>query len=264
VSAGPAWALFEAFRSGDEAALRRSLHPEIEISDPERTGAGPFRGGDEFITFTQEWLDTWDQYELGLEALVVVADTVVALVHYRGTAAGSGIPMDQRGALLLRVRDGLIAYFRPYTDCDEALEAAGLPQPQVWRRAIERLWAGYEAWNRRDFEALAAFLSDDMEVVPVTDLPDMAPFTGREPAERFWESSVATWETLRFTPLGFEPHGDQLLVEVRVNARARGSGIELEERMGHLYTLRDGEFVRLQAFTSSAEARSALAYPERG
>ena len=102
-----------------------------------------------------------------------------------------------------------------------------------------------------------------MEVVPVRDLPDMAPFTDRESAKRFWESSVATWETFVFTPLAFEPHGDELLVEVKINARARGSGIELEEHMAHLYTLRDGRFVRLQAFTSSEEARAALAYPDR-
>jgi ketosteroid isomerase-like protein len=66
-----------------------------------------------------------------------------------------------------------------------------------------------------------------------------------------------------FTPIAFEPHGDQLLIEVRANARARGSGIELEGHMAHLYTLRDGRLVRLQAFTSTAEARESLAYPER-
>jgi ketosteroid isomerase-like protein len=128
---------------------------------------------------------------------------------------------------------------------------------------VEKVLRAYDAWNRRDFEALAAFLADDMEIVPVLDLPDMPPFTGREGAERFWASSVTTWETFVFTPLAFEPHGDRLLVEVRANARARGSGIELEEHMAHLYTLRDGEIVRLQAFTSTDEARQSLAYPGR-
>ena len=32
--------------------------------------------------------------------------------------------------------------------------------------------------------------------------------------------------------------------------------------LAHVYTLRDGEFVRLQAFRSTEEARAALAYPE--
>jgi ketosteroid isomerase-like protein len=263
VNPAPIWALFEAFQSRDEAALRRSLHPDVEISDPERTGAGPIRGHDEFVKFVQEWIETWDEYELTLESPIVIGDTLVALVRYRGTAPGSRMPIDQRGALVLGVRDGLVAFLRPYTDRAEALEAAGLPEPAMWRAAIETLRAGYEAWNRRDFEALAAFLEDDMEVVPVRDLPDMAPFTDRDSARRFWESSVATWETFVFTPLAFEPHGDELLVEVKINARARGSGIELEEHMAHLYTLRAGRFVRLQAFTSSEEARAALAYPDR-
>jgi len=263
VTTAPIWALFEAFQGGGEGPLRRSLHPDVEISDPERSGAGPFRGHDEFVKFVQEWADAWDEYELTLEAPIVIGETLVALVRYRGTAPGSGMPIDQRGALLLGVRDGLIAFLRPYTDRDEALEAAGLQQPAMWRAAIETLRAGYDGWNRRDFEALAAFLDEGMEVVPVRDLPDMAPFTDRDSARRFWESSAATWETFVFTPLAFEPHGEELLVEVKVDARARGSGIELEEHMAHLYTLRDGRFVRLQAFTSSEEAHAALAYPDR-
>jgi ketosteroid isomerase-like protein len=200
---------------------------------------------------------------MGLLAPVVIGDSVVALVHHKGRARASGIEFDQLGAQHYRVRDGLIVYWRPYTDRNVALAAAGLQDPDRWLRVIDTLRAGYEAWNRRDFEALAAFLANDTEIVPVSELPDMAPFTGRPQAERFWESLVATWETFIFTPVAFEPHGDQLLVEVRVNAKARGSGIELEEQMAHLYTLRDGEVVRLQAFTSTEEARESLAYPER-
>jgi ketosteroid isomerase-like protein len=49
-----------------------------------------------------------------------------------------------------------------------------------------------------------------------------------------------------------------MLVPVRAKAKARASGIELEEHWAHLYTLRDGEFVRLQAFLSRDEARALL------
>jgi ketosteroid isomerase-like protein len=258
----PVFAGLRAFREGDTAALLRQFHPDIEISDPERAG-GPFRGHDALLAWSADWMENWDEYEMELLAPVVTQDSVVALVHHKGRARASGIEFDQLGAQHYRVRDGLIVYWRPYTDRGEALAAAGLQDPDQWLRAIDMLRAGYDAWNRRDFEALATFLTDDMEIVPVLDLPDMPPFTGRESAERFWESSLTTWETFVFTPLAFEPHGDQLLVEVRANARARGSGIELEQHMAHLYTLRDGELVRLQAFTSTEEARESLAYPER-
>jgi len=64
-------------------------------------------------------------------------------------------------------------------------------------------------------------------------------------------------------PVEFHVDGDQLLVETGVRAKARGSGIELEESWAHLFTLRDGRPVRLEAFTSAGEALAALAYPDQ-
>jgi uncharacterized protein len=258
VSVAPAWALFEAFQSGDEEALRRSLHPGIELSDPERTGGGPFRGREPFVRFVDEWLDMWDDYDLTLEALIVIGDRQVAFVRCRGTARGSGVALDQRGAQLLVARDGLIASFRPYTDRDEALVAAGLDDPAGWRGVIDTLREGYEAWNRRDYETLVGMLPPEFEFVPVLQSPDMPAFSGREGIEQFWESLLSTWESFVFLPQSYEPLGDQVLVEVRVRAKARASGIELEERWAHVYTLRDGEFVRMQAFLDPDEARAAL------
>jgi ketosteroid isomerase-like protein len=258
VSGAAARALLETFRNGDEATLRRSLHPDVEVRDPERTGPSPLRGRDEFVAFVREWVGMWDRYELDLEAAVVAGGgKVVALVRYRGMARASGIPLDQRGAQVLELRDGLLTHLRPYTDRAEALRAAGLEEPERWMSAIERVRTGYEAWNSRDYEAVMALL-EGAEFVPVSHGPDAAPFTERPDATRFWDSLVATWETFAFTALAFEPAGDRLLVEVEVAAKGRASGIELQDRWAHLYTLRDRDLVRLQAFTSCDEARAAL------
>jgi ketosteroid isomerase-like protein len=246
----------EAFEGGDADALMRHVHPEVEVSDPERAGAGPFRGRDQFRAWTQDWMETWDEYEMALEALVTSAECVVALVRHRGRARGSGAPVDQQGAQLYRVRDGLIAFWRPFTDRAQALATAGLDGAR-WRAAIETLVTGYDAWNRRDFETLVG-LQRNLEFVPVTQSPDMPVFSGRTGAEQFWTNLLETWETFAFTPLVFEPSGDQVLVDVAVSAKGRGSGIELEERWAHLFTLQDGELVRMQAFTSGDDARDAL------
>jgi ketosteroid isomerase-like protein len=208
-------------------------------------------------------MDTWERHRMDLEAPVVVGQTVVALVHHTGRAKGSGIDVEQRGAQLFRVENGMIVFWRPYTDRAEALADGGLRDPERWLDAIETLRVGYEAWNRRDFESLLA-LQGGVEFVPVTQSPDMPAFSGREGAEEFWRSLLETWEIFTFMPLAFEPLGSQILAEVRARARARASGIELEEEWAHLYTLRDWEFVRLQAFTSVGEARTNVAYPERG
>ena len=105
--------------------MLRPLHPDVEISDPERVGAGPFRGHGEYLQVLADWMEIWEEYEVQMEGPVVVGDTVVALVRHgpRTRQRGRG---DQQGANLFRVQDGLIVFFRPYTDRSEALEAAGL------------------------------------------------------------------------------------------------------------------------------------------
>jgi ketosteroid isomerase-like protein len=258
VSSAPVLELFDAFRRGDAEAMLRLVDRDVEISDPERVGKGPFVGHDEFLKFIGDWMETWEQYEVLLEARVVVGETVVAFVRHLGRAAGSGVQVDQPGAHFCRVQDGLVVFWRPYSDRTEALGAAGLQQPDMWRTAIDTLQEGYEAWSRRDYDALLGLLPKEFEFVPVVQAPDMPAFSGREGIEEFWESLLSTWKSFVFFPQSYEPLGDQVLVEVRVRAKARASGIELEERWAHLYTLRDGEFVRMQAFLDPDEARAAL------
>ncbi len=223
----------EAWSRGDLDAMLREYARDVEIIDPERVGAGPFRGHEAVRQFIAEWLEAWDRYELALEAIVDAGDAAVLFQRHSGRAKGSGIELDHRGALLVRLRGGKIVLHRPYTHRADALDDAGVRPGEMWRAIVERLLEGYAAWNRGDQEGLLAVAGPDVELVPV-----------------------------RFEPLAFEPAGDRMLVEVDVDGRSRTSGIELRERWAHLYTLSDGRPVRLQGFTNSDEARRALAYPE--
>jgi ketosteroid isomerase-like protein len=254
---------YEAFRAGDMESLLREVHPDVEVSDPERAGAGPFRGHDAYLAWLAEWMESWESYEVDVEALVDAGDKVVALAHQRGRARGSGIEIDAGTAALHAFRDGKISFYRLYTDRAEALEAAGLRDAPVWLDAIERALTGYSAFNRRDFDAVRRIIGPDVEVAPVRQSPDMPTFRSGEGLDSFLESARETWEQFRFTPVAFVPAEDRLLVHLDVNAKARASGIELQERWAHVYTLRNGTFVRLQAFTDTGEALEVLAYPER-
>jgi hypothetical protein len=55
--------------------------------------------------------------------------------------------------------------------------------------------------------------------------------------------------------------GGRLVVEVRVWGKGRSSGIEIDQRMGFLYTLReeDGKVRRLQMFPNKDAALTAAA-----
>ena len=88
-------------------------------------------------------MESWDHYAVEVEALVDVGDHVVLFQHHVGRAKGSGIELDQRGALLVGLRDGKVVLHRPFTHRADALEAAGLSDGDSWRTAIETIAAGW-------------------------------------------------------------------------------------------------------------------------
>jgi ketosteroid isomerase-like protein len=57
--------------------------------------------------------------------------------------------------------------------------------------------------------------------------------------------------------------GDQVAVAVRQRARGEASGVEVEIRIGHLWTLKDGKAVRLEVFPAREDARKAVKFAER-
>ena len=252
----------EAWSRGDLDAMLREYDENVEIVDPERVGAGPFRGHEAYKKWFAEWIESWATYDVEIEAVVDVGDRFVLLQHHMGRAKGSGIELDQRGALLVQVRDGKIVLNRPYTHRAEALEGAGLTDGESWRTAIETIIAGYEAWNRQDVESLAQMMEPGAEFVPIEQSIQQS-FTGPEGMRNFFDASMEVWEEFLFNPVAFVPVGDAVLVELDVKGTARGSGIVIEEHWAHVYTQRDGRLVRFVAFRSTEEALQALAYPDR-
>jgi ketosteroid isomerase-like protein len=54
-----------------------------------------------------------------------------------------------------------------------------------------------------------------------------------------------------------EAGDDKIVVVIRSAARGRLSGIEVQGRLAHLWTLRDGKAIRFEAFASREDALSA-------
>ena len=252
----------DAWARGDIDGMLAVYDEAVEIVDPERVGPGPFRGHDAFRRWLAEWLEAWDEYAVEIEGLVDVGDHVVLLQRHLGRAQGSGIELDQGGALLLRLRDQKVVLHRPFTRRKDALEAAGLTDGEGWRAAIETIAAGMDAWNRHDIDRVMRMIEPDAEYVPI-EQSIMPRFTGPEGMREFFNASTEVWEEFIFTPVAFVPIGDAVLVELDVKGTARGSGIVIEEHWAHVYTRREGRLVRFHAYRSTEEAYDALAYSER-
>jgi hypothetical protein len=55
---------------------------------------------------------------------------------------------------------------------------------------VELTRSRYEAWNRRDFEALISFLSPDVVFRPMPSFTDSRERRGREDVVRFFETAA--------------------------------------------------------------------------
>src|SRR5262245_34931822 len=113
-----------------------------------------------------------------------------------------------------------------------------------------------DALNRRDFDAVLAFLSPDVEWEALEGVPGIAElYRGRagvrEWIELMWANAEGVHiEIKQMTDLA----DDRVFVAVVVAARRKGSGVPFEWRTWQIVWFADGLITRRQVFWTRAEA----------
>jgi len=99
--------------------------------------------------------------------------------------------------------------------------------------------------------------AEDAELDMSAVFTDMPPFRGHESMRRQWDETWETWEGIRSDPLEVFDIGDgRFVVDVRLWGKGKRSGVEVDQRMAYLYTLReaDEKIVRCQLFPTVQDA----------
>lgn len=125
----------------------------------------------------------------------------------------------------------------------------------------ERVVEAYRALERGDVDAAQALLAPDVELRDRAESPDPKVYRGREGFAASVDESLESFDELRFVPEQAFEHGDHVVVVVAMSGRGRASGVPVEERIAHLWTVRDGIATRLQAYTDPADALEAAGLP---
>lgn len=102
---------------------------------------------------------------------------------------------------------------------------------------------GYEAWNRGEFDLLADRLDPEIEWEPGFQALESGVHHGADGFKQFIESWLESFDEFRIRPELLVQAGDRVVVVARQTGRGRGSGIELEARVVHVWTIRDGKAV---------------------
>ena len=107
-------------------------------------------------------------------------------------------------------------------------------------------------------EAVLAFADPDcVSTTPPSLASEPDTYHGHDGVRRWFGSFGDAMEGVYLEGLEFTAVGERVLVETKLHARGRMTGIETEQRAFVVYTLRGGLITRLEAFPEQAQALEA-------
>ena len=119
----------------------------------------------------------------------------------------------------------------------------------------------YGAMNDRDMGAVTELLHPDAEWIPDSRV-GQGPVRGRDNIIQFATDRAEMFDEFRQEPERFWETDDKVLVFVRVTGHGGASGVGVDIRIGHLWTVRDGAAVRGEGYGNRDEALEAAGLSE--
>jgi ketosteroid isomerase-like protein len=123
---------------------------------------------------------------------------------------------------------------------------------------LDVLCGSYEALNDGDMEGCLAALAPDAVWRESSELPGANEAHGIEAIRGFLTDFMEQWT--KFHQEIEETHvvGDRVALLIRLEAVGRGSGIQVDTRYAHVWTVREGQGVAVDAYRDQGEALRAL------
>ena len=114
---------------------------------------------------------------------------------------------------------------------------------------------GYAALNRLDVEWLSARMHPDLEFTSRFSGLSGRTYKGVGAFEQWFADVTESWDSIEQNPERLiDLDAERTAVEVRFKARGRGSGVEVDQRIAFVFTLRDGKVTRIDPYDSFEDA----------
>jgi ketosteroid isomerase-like protein len=103
--------------------------PDIRVDASHRVfNPAVYEGSEGVRRGIQDVLDAWEDFQESDERIIDAGDRVVVVGTIGGRGRLSNVRVEQKGALICTVRDGLVQLIEVFTDPHEALQAVGLEE----------------------------------------------------------------------------------------------------------------------------------------
>ena len=122
---------------------------------------------------------------------------------------------------------------------------------------VEAVSSVYEAISRDDWDAVGEVAEPDFELVPPSQSPSSAPLRGVEEARAWFNDQEEMVGDLSIEVEQLIEAEALIVALIRLRIRPHGANADLELRIAHLWTLRDGSVIRCEVFPERENALEA-------
>ena len=123
---------------------------------------------------------------------------------------------------------------------------------------VEIVRRAYAALAEQGVEAVLAFADPDFEgTTPPSLATEPDTYRGHEGVRRWFGSFGDAMEGIYLEAQELTDFGDKVLVDTKLHARGRATGIETEQRAFLIWTLREGLVTGVEAFAEQEPALEA-------
>jgi uncharacterized protein len=136
---------------------------------------------------------------------------------------------------------------------------------------VEIVRRGYEAFNRGDIQTTLALFDPRVEVHLAPEGQEVlgsrfsSVYSGLDGFMEFLGQLQAGWDTWSWEPEEFIDAGeDRVLVMVRMRAKAKGDGPDVDQPVAQVCTMEDGRLVRHETYWDREAARGAVGLTSPG
>jgi ketosteroid isomerase-like protein len=119
---------------------------------------------------------------------------------------------------------------------------------------VELVRAIYDRFRAGDNDGALALHHPEIEIRDRPQAPDPQVYRGHEGVLRSLRVSQEAFQGLDVAPEEFIEVGDRVVVVFRFRGTGRESGVPIDERLAHLWTVRGGKAVRMEVHSGREEA----------
>jgi ketosteroid isomerase-like protein len=124
---------------------------------------------------------------------------------------------------------------------------------------IEVVRRAYEALEDSGIDAWEEFLAPDVGHRAIEGAPDdRGPLHGRDEVRAYLEEWFQMFDDFKVQPLEFvDAGGDKVVYVLRFGGKAKQSGVETDQTLAIVYTVRDGKIAQGREYATREEALEA-------